>query len=459
MFRFAVASSGVVLLSWLIMGCAPDPEPQAGRDHSEAAPVAGQSEPVPGAERFSEADEALHLARFQRLMEAARLGASLDGYDPLAPVAGAGELVALPQADVDARSIDAAALEDARRYAQRMNSNALVVWHAGKVELEEYFGEHTRESLVVSRSLAKPLTAIAVGRAMALGHITSLDQPVAAFIDEWRGDAVREQMLLRHLLDMRTGFLPQGLSPDPQHILNRAYLHPRHDEVIIHDYPVVDDPGTRYEYSNATSELIAVVIQRATGMRYEDFLSKEVLQPIGAAGGEIWLNRPEGVAHAGCCILLPAQTWMRLAILLLDEGAWEGRQLLPEGYVAEMKTGTPQNVRYGLGVYLPGPYTQRRPFGNLERQPELGPGILHSEPYLADDLFMFDGNASQVVYIVPSQRLIILRTGGNPPRDDEWDNSYLPNLLLPALRGFPGESSPQASTSSSQASMGDAAGS
>lgn len=444
MFRPAVSSSGVVLISWLLLACTPDPAPQPDHDDAAVADAAVHTQAAAGADRFSKEDEALNLARFERLMDAARLSAGLDAYDPLAPVAGAGELAPLPRASVDERSIGEAALEDARRYAERMNSNALLIWHDGLLELETYFGEHTRESLVVSRSLAKPLTAVAVGRAMALGHITSLDQPVADFIDEWRGDARREQMLLRHLLDMRTGFLPQGLSPDPQHPLNRAYLHPRHDEVIIHEYPVVDEPGTRYEYSNATSELIAVVIQRATGMRYEDFLSQEVLKPIGAAGGEIWLNRPDGVAHSGCCILLPAQTWLRLAMLLLNDGAWEGSQLLPEGYVAEMKTGTAQNVRYGLGVYVPGPYTERRPFGNLERQPELGPGVLHSEPYLADDLFMFDGNANQVVYIVPSQRLIILRTGGNPPRDDEWDNSHLPNLLLPAVRGFPGESSPQA---------------
>lgn len=442
MFRPAVSSSAVVMLSWLLVGCAPEGAQEPEHDHDDAAAAATAA--APGTDRFSAEDEALHLVRFDRLMEAARLGAGLDAYDPLAPVEGAGELVPWPHADDAQRAIDESVLAGARQYAERMNSNALLIWREGLLELEAYFGEHTRESLVVSRSLAKPLTAIAVGRALDLGHITSLDQPVADFIDEGRGDTRREKMLLRHLLDMRTGFLPQGLSSDPQHVLNRAYLHPRHDEVIIHEYPVVDEPGTRYEYSNATSELVAVVIQRATGMRYEDFLSQEVLKPIGAAGGEIWLNRPDGVAHSGCCILLPAQTWLRLAILLLEDGAWEGTQLLPEGYVAEMKTGTPQNVRYGLGVYVPGPYTERRPFGNLERQPELGPGVLHSEPFLADDLFMFDGNANQVVYIVPSQRLIILRTGGNPPRDDEWDNSYLPNLLISALQGSDGDAAPQA---------------
>ena len=77
------------------------------------------------------------------------------------------------------------------------------------------------------------MTAIAVGRAMALGKIRSLDQPVADFIPEWRTDERRRLILVRHLLDMRSGFLPQSMSPDPAHILNRAYLHPRHDDIII----------------------------------------------------------------------------------------------------------------------------------------------------------------------------------------------------------------------------------
>ena len=163
-------------------------------------------------------------------------------------------------------------------------------------------------------------------------------------------------------------------------------------------------------------------------------LSERMHAHLGAVGGEIWVNRPGGVAHSGCCLLLPAQTWLRLAKLLLDDGLAGDTRLLPEGYVAEMRTGSPIYPRYGLGVYLQGDYVERRAFANTERLAELRTtGVLHSAPFMADDLFMFDGNANQVVYVVPSQRLIILRTGFNPPRDLEWDNSFLPNLLLEAM--------------------------
>ena len=224
-------------------------------------------------------------------------------------------------------------------------------------------------------------------------------------------------------------------------ILNRAYLHPRHEQIIIHDYPVVDEPGTRYEYNNATSELVAVLIERATGVRYGEWLSREVLQRIGSPGGTIWVNRPGGTAHSGCCLMLPAEAWLRLGVLLLQDGVWEGKRLLPAGYVQAMRTPTAENPYYGLGVYVAGRYIARRGFANPARDTEAR-RVLHSEPYLADDVFLFDGNSNQVVFIIPSRRLVVLRVGDNPPRGagGEWDNSALPNLLI---RGLPQGGSPQ----------------
>ncbi len=374
-------------------------------------------------------DEAVYQARFAQLFASFRAGLGLETYDPLEAVPGARDYQPLRAAS--GASIDPPALQRAREYAAANRSSAFLVWRDGVLEESSYFGDTKAESLLTSRSLAKPMTAIAVGRAMALGKIRSLDQPVADFIPEWRTDERRRLILVRHLLDMRSGFLPQSMSPDPAHILNRAYLHPRHDEIIIREYPVVDAPGSRYEYNNASSEMVAVLIERATGRRYAEFISSEILQPIGAPGGNVWVNRPGGVAHSGCCLMLPAEAWLRLGILLAADGVWESRRLLPVGYVTEMRRPTRENPYYGLGVYVAGEYTPRRGFAHPEREAD-SRKVLHSEPYLAPDLFLFDGNANQVVYIIPSERLVILRMGDNPPRGEgkEWDNTVLPNTVL-----------------------------
>lgn len=390
--------------------------------------------------RYSAEDEALYLKRFEQLASAARSGQGLDSYDTLEPVGGAVKPLRIPVAQGRQRTLDPAAVAEAAAYAERNKSNAFIVWRKGRIEAEQYFGGHKADDLVVSKSLAKPVTAIAIGRAIQLGKIKSLDQPVADFITEWQGDPRRSKMLIRHLLDMRTGFLPQNVSMKPEDILNRAYLHPRHDEVIIHDYPLTDEPGTIYEYSNATSEMVAPVIERATGMRYGDFLASQVLAPIGAAGGQVWVNRPGGMAHSGCCLLLPARDWLKLAKLLIDDGMAGGKRLLPPGYVGQMRTPTAENPYYGLGVYVAGRYIERRGFANPNRPV---PKTLHSAPYAAGDLFMFDGNSNQIIYIIPSAQMIILRTGSNPPRQPEWDNSYLPNLLLGAMTRKVPELQPQ----------------
>ncbi len=389
-------------------------------------------------------DEALYLRRFEQLAAAARAGSGLESYDPLEAVAGAARVVPLPRARTSRVGIDAAALQAADDYAARNNSIALLVFRAGKLELERYYRGHQPAQTFPSRSLAKPMTAVAIGRAIALGRIRSLDQPVADFVSEWQGDPRRSRILVRHLLDMRSGFLPQAAATRADDILNRAYLHPRHEAIILRDYPVVDEPGTRYEYNNATSEMVAVLIERATGRRYAEFLSTEVLKPLGAAGGDVWVNRPGGMAHSGCCLMLPAESWLRLAMLVMQDGRWQGRRLLPAGYVDQMRHASAENPYYGLGLYVAGAYTDRRGFANPEREPRAR-RVWHSEPYLARDLVLFDGNANQVVYIVPSEQLIILRVGDAPPRGaaGEWDNSFLPNTLLRGIRQRIGSEPPQ----------------
>ena len=389
------------------------------------APAADESTAL----RHDPAFENILLERFAGMTDrSSRNG--LSAYDTLAPVPGTADWRPLPQRPPQQRRLDAQAVAEAIAYAEANNSSALLVWVDGALEIERYFGGSDATTLVNGKSLAKPLSVIALGRAIQAGFIEALDQPVADFIAPWRGTP-KAAMTLRQLVGNRSGLLPQGAMPSPGHVMSRAYLHPAHDEVLIHEYPLVDAPGSRYEYSNANSELVAPVIERATGTQYEDWLSREVFAALGARGGDIWMNRPGGTPHAGCCILLPPETYLRLALLLLNDGVWEGRRLLPEGYVDQVRTPSAQNSHAGLGVYIGSPYLERR--GPLNPDRDIG-RIFHSEPYLADDLFLFDGNSNQVAFIVPSARTVILRTGAWAPPEPEWDNARLPNLVLRALR-------------------------
>jgi CubicO group peptidase (beta-lactamase class C family) len=355
-------------------------------------------------------------------------------YAPMEPLPGAARWTPLPLVTPAQRSISEKALDDSRAYAEAMNSTAFIVWRNGRIESEWYGKGVDARTPLVSKSLSKPLTAIAIGRAMALGKIRSLDQSIAEFIPSARGTA-KAGITIRYLLDMRSGMLDQGFSADPAHPYNLALLDTEFGRKIIESYPMPYEPGTRYSYANAPSDLVAMVIEGATGMRYGDFLSREVLKPLGAQGGRIWVGKPDGLAHSGCCTYLPADSYLRLAILLINDGKWQSKRLLPAGYVAEMRKGTAQNPNFGLGVWLGEPYRQRRGFG---APGTMGPQVLHSEPFLDQDLFLFDGNSNQIVAISLKFRLIVLRVGATPPaaKDGrpEWDNAFLPNTIIRGLK-------------------------
>lgn len=373
---------------------------------------------------------ALYQQRFERLMREAGRGGGLAAYDPLTPLLGAAEHTFLPVKSDAAPWLNADVRQAINAYLAPRNTQAFFVWHRGQLVMAEYYGENTPESMVISRSLSKPLSVVAAGRAIQLGFLKTLDQPAANYLHEWQGTD-KAGITIRQILQMRSGLEPQRPSRDPLDIMNKAYLHPYHAEVIINEYPLVSEPGSRYDYSNANGELVAPILERATGQRYEDWISREVLQPLGAPGGSIWLNREGGTAHSGCCALLPAETWLRLSTLLMRDGLnSEGIRLLPEGFVQMMTTPTPQNPHTAMGVYVAGNYIENRGAAN----PDVPFGKnFHSEPYLDRDLFLFDGNGHQVSYHIPRHELIVTRVGKAPPEELPWDNAYLPNTVLRAL--------------------------
>lgn len=371
-------------------------------------------------------EEALYMDRYQRAEAARKTRSFTDIYDTMASIKGAETIKALPVARKAPFKAETLAL--ARDYVAQRNSKAFIVLVDGEIVFSHYFNGAGPNTPLVAKSLAKPLSVIAAGRAIQLGFVSGLDQPLSYFFHEWRGTA-KEPMTVYDLLSMRSGLKRQSPYNGPKDVMRRAYLHPRHDEIILRDYPLTHEPGSRYDYSNANGELVAPLIERATGVRYADWLSQQIIEPLGAQGGSIWLNRTGGTAHSGCCSLLPAQSWVKLAQLILQRGKWGDRQLLATDFVDAMMEPTAENTFVGMAVYNGRVYARYRG----ATHPDLGGGTYHSEPYLTDDTYLLDGNGNQVIYIIPSRDLIIARFGDSPTKELGWDNAYLPNLLLAGM--------------------------
>ncbi len=378
-----------------------------------------------------------HRVYWDRLIAVSGKGGAgdVDVYAPTEPVAGVPDWKPMEVVPEDQRTIPAEALDAAADYAGKNATTALMVWHKGQLERAQYWGGTKPDSRVISRSLHKMLGGLTIAAAIQQGHIKSIDDSVADYITEWQGTP-KAKMTIRNVLNMSSGLMWFGGGNGYYGIGSRRYLDPEWEKIIINDIPLEFEPGSSYDYSDITADLMPIIISRATKQRYMTFLSEAVLKPIGAPGGDIWVNRIGGFPHGGCCLMLPAEAWLRIGLLVLNKGRAGEQQILPPGWTDEMVKAGPHNPHFGLMVWRGQPYAERRLYHrpNSPTNARPRPGAYASEPYLADDIFLFDGMDGQIVYIVPPQDLVMVRMGLRPPTGSaEWDNSKLPNMILRAL--------------------------
>ena len=384
----------------------------------------------------------VYIERYQAVAASGGAG-DVDVYAPTEPVRGHhdGFMAVAPESE---RSIPETALAQARAYAGKNASTSLLVWHKGKLQSADYWSGVAADTPVNSRSLHKMLGGLVIATALQNGHITSLDDSVSKYIPSWK-TTPKERMTIRNVLQMSSGlmwFRGGGFYS----VQSRRYIDPEWERILRDELPMQFEPGSEYDYSDMTADIMPHIIEGATGKRYADYLSDAVLKPLGAAGGEIWVNREGGMPHGGCCLMLPPETWLRIGLLALNRGHAGDQQILPTWWMDEMLKPSAQNPHFGLMVWLGQPYTQRRlyhrPDSPNNARPR--PGAYHSEPYLADDLYLFDGMNGQIVYIIPSEELVIVRTGLRPPSNQpEWDNTTLPNLILRAIKDLPPKVEPK----------------
>ncbi len=334
----------------------------------------------------------------------------------------------------DQRSIPEATLNEVSQFAEQRNSSSLLIWHKGELQYRQHYQGIDPDTEIVGKSMAKMVVSMVIARAIEQGFIASLDEPAATYLEEWQGTP-KAEITIRNMLHMAAGFEKYyTLDPSPFGKFMRTYIGGKNESIMLNDYELVDQPGTKYDYSQVTSDLLGLVLERATGKHYGEYLSESLIQPLGAQGGQVMMNRPNGLAHTGCCLLLPSESWLRFGILLANSGEINGQQLFPQGWMQEYLAPSPGNPSFGLHIWLGEPYFKSRSWATPGEAKEWG--VLHSEPYLADDLFLFDGNGHQVVYIVPSEQLVIVRTGGRPSRKEglQWDNAYIPNAVIRGIR-------------------------
>ncbi len=300
-------------------------------------------------------------------------------------------------------------------YSKKHNSTGLLVLHEGKIVLEEYWQGNNQKSTTDSASMSKTLTALLIGVAIDEGKIHSEDELAVNYLPEWKNDS-RKKITIKNLLQMNSGLRNDDRLTTPFSDLVKMHIGFNLTEYVL-SIPAIIEPGTKYEYNNANSQILGIILERVTGKKYHEYLSEKIWKPLGSDDATVWLDHPGGIARTYCCFFSTLQDWGKVGLMLMNNGNVDGKQIIPQGWLKKMLIPSKLKPIYGYQIWI----------GNSEKIAK----DRISEPFLANDVFFLDGKGKQRVYIIPSKKLVIVRVGEGT---NVWDESYLINNVIRGLK-------------------------
>ena len=336
-------------------------------------------------------------------------------YQPRELIAGGNEPMA-PRVTPELEALDRQSLETAAAYAAQKDSTALIVTRHEHVVFEKYWHGTSFDTVEDGQSFSRVVTALAVGAALSRRRIHWPDEPVEAFIPEWRGDP-RGSITINQLLKMSSGLRAPQPSLSPWSPIMRAALA---SDIIATDLnePLAANPGSEWAEQSADPQLAALIVERATGMRYAEFVSEAIWRPIGAGDAWLWLDRDGGAPHTECCMMARQGDWLRLAELLIKDGNYRGDEVIRPGWIARMLVPAHGNETFGSYIRV----------GKSN--------VTGAEPYATQDLFIIEGNGGNRLWLIPSMQMAILRMGPAPERAADWDDALIPNAIIRGARDY-----------------------
>jgi CubicO group peptidase (beta-lactamase class C family) len=220
----------------------------------------------------------------------------------------------------------------------------LLVIKNGYLIAEGYFNEGAVEQKALLQSATKSYTSALVGIALDQGCLSSVDQKMIEFFPEFADritDPRKEQITIRHLLQMRAGYPWEETDPAYWEALLYGDLLP-----LIVDFPLISDPGTEFHYSNLTSHWLGVIVARACDTDLKSFAQEYLFSPLDAQVGE-WIQDRDGYYIGLAELHFTARDAAKFGLLYLNDGEYEGNRVVSADWVRESLLSYSENITEG----------------------------------------------------------------------------------------------------------------
>jgi CubicO group peptidase (beta-lactamase class C family) len=281
-------------------------------------------------------------------------------------------------------------------YLEKNKTVAFLIIQRDTIQYEKYFKGYDQESIVPSFSMAKSVTSILIGCAIADGLIESVEEPVTKYIPELSKNGF-DKVKIKHLLQMTSGIK-----------FNESYVNPFGEAASfyygtnlrkrISKLKLAREPGTQFEYVSGDTQLLGLVLERALKTRtVTSYLQEKVWTPLGMEYDASWSidREKDGLEKTFCCINARARDFAKIGRLYKNKGHWNGEQIVPSEWVEEstkLDTSDGSVWYYQYQWWLPVP---------------------------GED-FMAQGILGQYIYVHPGKDLVIVRLGKNTGDADWW---------------------------------------
>lgn len=293
---------------------------------------------------------------------------------------------------------------DYEQFAERTFTNAMLVIKDGEIVFEDYRNRSDETTHFLSFSMAKTITSLLVGIAIAENNISSLDAPAVNYVPELKGTGY-DGVTIRQILQMRSGVDYQerydfGKKP--------SFAAKLHEQAIILnkmrfaagalETKRANEPGSKFNYSTLDTMVLGWILENATGARMETYARTHLWEPMGAEADAYWLaDGPPKVGRAlnGMGYNAVLRDFGRIGLLMLNDGMRGDTRILPKDWMKKATTMLPTEARASEG--FPG-------YGFQIWQVDDEPGA-----------YAAVGLAGQFIYVSPQTKTVIVKLSYYPP--------------------------------------------